>query len=159
MDGHNFSTPQVFSSTSGPAIGSSQGPQSQGNLVAADFNGDGWPDIVTANAYGITRLYDVPVPTVSPDSLVWDVAKSQTVTIKNTVSRSQAIQVAIVGGSTKSFAITSNTCGTTLAAGASCTITVEYISGQSSGNVATSTLWIRSNGAFIAQIVLSGTDG
>jgi hypothetical protein len=159
VDGFNFSNPLVFSSTSGPAIGSSQGPQSQGNLVVADFNGDGWPDIVTANTYGITRLYDVPVPTVSPDELVWDVANSKTVTIKNTVSSSQAIQVAILGGSTKSFAITSNTCGATLAAGASCTITVEYISGQASGNVAASTLWIRSNGAFIAQISLSGTDG
>ncbi len=159
VDGYNFSTPQVFSSTSGPSLASPQGPQSQGNLVVADFNGDGWPDMVTANAYGITRLYDVPVPTVSPDSLVWDVAKSQTVTIKNTVSSSQAIQAAIVGGSTKSFSITSNTCGTTLAAGATCTVTVEYISGQSSGNSATSTLWIRSNGAFIAQIALSGSDG
>jgi hypothetical protein len=157
MDGHNFSTPQIFASTSGPVIGSPQGPQSQGNLVVADFNGDGWPDVVTANTYGITRLYDVPVPTVSPDSLIWDVPKSQTVTIKNTVSSSQAIQAAIVGASTKSFAITSNTCGS-LAAGASCTITVEFIGGQPGGNVKTSILWIRSNGAFISQIDLTGIE-
>ncbi|WP_348262360.1 VCBS repeat-containing protein [Telmatobacter sp. DSM 110680] len=156
IDGFNFSTPQVFSSTSGPLLGSSPGPQNQGNLVVADFNGDGWPDVVTSNVYGITRLYDVPVPMVSPGSLTWDAGGSQKITIKNTVSSSQAIQIALAGVSMKSFAITSNTCGSTLAAGASCSVTIEYIPGQAGTPSASNTLWVRSNGAFIVQVQLSG---
>jgi hypothetical protein len=151
QDGTNFSASQIFPSTSG--VNTSQ---SVGNFVAADFNGDGWPDVVTTNPYGITRLYDVPVPTVAPGSLTFNAGGSQKITIKNTASATQAIQVSIAGPSTKSFAITSNTCGSSLASGASCTVTVEYIPGQANGRSASSILWIRSNGAFIVQAPLTG---
>lgn len=156
-DGTNFNTVAVFPITSGP--GAEHSPQGPGNLVSADFNGDGWPDVVTSNAYGITRLYDVPVPTVSAGSLSWSAGGSQTITIKNTVSSSQAIQVALAGASMNSFAITANTCGSSLAAGASCTVTIEYIPGHASGPTALNTLWVRSNGAFIASIPLYGSGG
>lgn len=63
------------------------------------------------------------------------------------------------GASMKSFAITSNTCGASLAEGATCTITIEYIAGQARTPAAENTLWIRSNGAFIAQISLFGFAG
>jgi hypothetical protein len=138
----------VFPITSG----SSTNPQS--NLAVADFNGDGWPDVVLSNTYGITRLYDVPVPTVSPDGLTWTASGVQKVTIKNSLSTSQAIQAAIVGTTESSFKISGNTCGSSLAAGATCTISVEYISGKT--NIASDTLYVRSNSAFIAQISLFG---
>ena len=157
IDGVNFSTTQVFSSTSGPSFASSA--PGEGNLVVADFNGDQSPDVVTTNQYGITRLYDVRVPTVSPGSLTWNSGGTQNVTIKNTATTAQALQVAIAGLNPKSFAITSNTCNTTLAVGASCTVTVEYIPGQGTSPAPQSTLWIRDNGAFIAEIPLTGLAG
>lgn len=158
VDGTNFAEGGAFASTSGPGLAVAQSAQNQGNLVAADFNGDGWMDVVTSNLYGITRLYDVPVPTVSPGSLNWSAGGRQTVIIKNTVASSQAVQVALAGAAAKSFAITSSTCGT-LTSGASCSITVEYIPGQASSSSAFSTLWIRSNGAFVAEIGLFGSAG
>jgi len=153
-DGTNFNPTAVFASTSGPGAG--QSPPTQGNLVAADFNGDGWSDVVTTNTYGVTRLYDVPVPTVAPGSLTWTAGGSQKITIKNTVTSAQAIQAALAGADMASFEITSNTCGSSLAAGATCTITVEYLPGKAGAPTASNTLWIRSNGAFILQGQLFG---
>jgi hypothetical protein len=108
---------------------------------------------VTSNAFGITRLYDVPVPTVSPGSLFFNSPGSKKITIKNTVSASQSIQAAIAGRDVAAFAITSNTCGSTLASAATCTITVEYTPTQASS---AASLWLRSNGAFILQAQLLG---
>lgn len=152
----NFGTPAVFEAVTGfPNLGTS--PTSQGNLVVADFNNDGWPDVAMTNSYGISRLYNVPVPSVSPGSLTWSAGGSQKVTIKNTLGSAQAIQAALAGANMSSFAITSNTCGSSLAAGSSCTITVEYISGKAGAPTASNTLWVRSNGSFIAEVQLLGT--
>lgn len=154
QDGTNFNVSQVLSSTTGWNTN-----QSVGNLASADFNGDGWPDIVTSNTYGITRLYGVPVPLVNPARLDFSVAGSKKITIKNTVTATQAIQVGVAGQAMSSFAITGNTCPASLAPGASCTITVQYTAGVSGHGEAISNLWVRSNGAFIAQIPLVGFVG
>jgi hypothetical protein len=154
IDGTNFASAAVFEAASGPGVGPA--PLTQGNMIAADFNGDSWPDVVTTNSYGITRLYDVPVPAVTPGSLTFNSGGSQKITIKNTVTASQAIQAALAGANMASFEITSNTCGSSLKAGASCTITIEYIPGKAGGRAALNTLWIRSNGAFILQAQLFG---
>jgi len=154
QDGTNFNASQTFSATSG--VNSSKVP---GNMVAADFNGDGWPDVVTTNPYGITRLYGVPVPSVNPPFLNFSVSGSQIITIRNTVTGTQAIQVGVAGMAMTSFAITSNTCPTSLAPGASCTVTVEYTEGKSGHGAAISNLWVRANGAFAAQIPLVGFGG
>jgi len=144
-----FGGNQIFSITSGATTN----PQS--NLAVANFNGDGWPDVVFTNDYGITRIYNVPVPTVSPASLTWSASGVQYVTIRNTLSTTQSIQPAISGTTESSYKITSNTCGTTLKAGASCTIGVEYTSGQA--NFADDTLYVSANSDIIAQIALSGS--
>lgn len=159
QDGTNFGPLALFATTLGSGNGSPNAPLVLGSLVTADFNGDGLPDVITSNPYGITRLYDVPVPTVSPGEIAWQASGTGTVTIKNTLGHSQAIQAFLAGIAMSSFAITGNSCGTSLASGATCTITLEYIGGKYNQGAATSALWIRANGAFIAEIPLYGFAG
>ncbi len=65
------------------------------NFAVADFNNDGWPDVVFTSSYGISRLYNVPVPTVTPASLTWTSAGTKKVTIKNTTKTAQSIAIAL----------------------------------------------------------------
>ena len=138
--GPNFNTPTLVFAGSSP---STTNPDA--NLVVADFNNDGWPDVVFTNSYGISRLYNVPVPTVTPAALVWTAAGTQKVTIKNTTKTAQSIEIALSTSSPPPFKIASNTCSSSLAVGASCTISVEYSGAPLSGG----SLYISANGALI----------
>jgi hypothetical protein len=122
-----------------------------GGIAVANFNGDGWLDVVTANDYGVARLYNVPVPNVSPGSLYFTSSGTKTVSIKNTLKIYQSITAPVSGSS--DFRISGNTCGASLAPGASCTISIGFTSAAGSQSA---TLYLSANGAVIADIPLSG---
>lgn len=146
--GPSFDAPTMSFAESGPNI----------YFAVADFNNDGWPDVVFTNGYGISRLYGVPVPMVTPGSLKFSVAGAKKVTVKNALKTSQSITAGVVlqkapsAGGRSPFKISSNTCKT-LAAGASCTITVEY----SGSTAASANLYVSANGQFIDAIAISGS--
>ena len=121
------------------------------NFAVADFNNDGWPDVAFTSSYGISRLYNVPVPTVTPGSLTWTSAGTKKVTIKNTTKTAQSIEIVLSPPAPSQFKITSNTCSSSLAVGASCTISVE----NSGTTIAVATLYVSANGAFIDEVGLS----
>jgi hypothetical protein len=120
-----------------------------GNFAVADFNGDGWPDVVTTNPYGVARLYNVPVPIVSPGSLTFTSSGTKTVSIRNTTKLRQSI----TANTSAPFRISANTCAS-LAPGASCAISVEF---TPNGSYPDSQLSISANGALIATVALSGS--
>ena len=122
-------------------------------MAVADFNNDGWPDVMVTNNSGIARLYDHPVPLVSTGSLTWGSSASKVVTVKNTLNYAEALSATLPDPSQSRFRITANSCNTSLAPGATCSVTVEY---ASSGLPAADTLYIRANGSFVASVALSG---
>jgi hypothetical protein len=137
------SFPVTFGTKTNPAAG----------LSVADFNGDGWPDVVLTNASGIARLHNQRVPLVSPASLKFAISGTQVVTVQNTLNFAETISAALANPGQTSYRITANTCQGSLAPGAKCTVSVEY---ASTGLPATNTLYIRANGIFIANIALNG---
>jgi len=123
-------------------------------IATADFDGNMISDFVLSSNDGITRLYGQPVPNVSPGSLSFSGAAGGTavITIKNTLSSAASIGAAIPMEPSP-FAIQSSTCGTSLASGSSCTITVviQTVNGFSSKG----DLIIAANGAQIIDVPLS----
>ena len=117
-------------------------------IATADFDGNKLPDVMMSGADGITRLYAQPVPTISPGMLNFSGAAggTETLTIKNTLTSAVSIGAAIAVGPGP-LAIQSSTCGSSLAAGHTCTITVaiETVNGRS----ASADLVITSNGVQI----------
>jgi hypothetical protein len=102
-------------------------------LAVGDFNGNGKLDIAVAatNANKISVLSD-SVITLSPTVLGFGtqtsgfVSAAKTFTVKNNGTTSYSLgTTTIVGSSPTDFSQT-NTCGSTLAAGASCTYTVTF---------------------------------
>ena len=70
-----------------PAPALSATTNSVGYVAVSDFNGDGLPDMIFTNDHGLSRLYSVPAPNVSPTTLNWTPSNDsavQVVTIKNT---------------------------------------------------------------------------
>jgi hypothetical protein len=132
-------------------LGTSTNPA--GSLAVADFNGDGWPDVVLTNDQGIARLYNQRVPLVSPGILDFTTSGTKTVTVKNTLNFVEAMSAAIADAGQSAFRVSTSTCQGSIAPAATCTVTVEY---ASQGLPATDTLYVRGNGVFIAQIALSG---
>ncbi len=124
-----------------------------GNLVVADFNGDGWPDVVSTNLYGVTRLYGVPVPLVSPSSLTWTSNTTMSVTIRNNLATAQGISGALNSTAPPQWRISASTCKGALAPGATCTVTVQYVS---SGQPTYNKLYVSANGLFISYVALNG---
>ena len=57
--------------TSGPLQLAGATTNSVGYVAVSDFNGDGLPDMIFTNDHGLSRLYSVPAPNVSPTSLRW----------------------------------------------------------------------------------------
>jgi len=145
----------AFNSQSYPAfpINLGDGVNPAAALAVADFNGDGWPDVILTNTQGISRLYNRPVPYVAPGSLTFASSGTHSVTVHNTLPYAQPITAALPDGSASPFRITANTCQATLAPGAKCSVSVEY---ASHGSPASDTLYIRANGAFVAPVALKG---
>jgi hypothetical protein len=91
----------------------------------------------TDNATSITQtvaltgtVNGIPAATLTPTSLTFSTvpgktAATQTATLSNTGTAALSISsIAIIGANASSFSIGSNTCGSSLAVGATCTITV-----------------------------------
>jgi hypothetical protein len=108
----------------------------------ADFNGDGRLDLVTGNVYDNTVSVLLQAPVFSPsgtsltfaNQLMGTSSSAQAVTLSNTGSA--AMKISSLGGS-GDFAQTNN-CGTTMASGGSCTISVTFTptaTGSRSGNL------------------------
>ena len=124
-----------------------------GSLAVADFNNDGWPDVLFTSGYGIARLYNQPVPLVAPATLTYAASGTQVVTVSNTLKHAEAMSAALPDPAQSPFRIIANTCKGSLAPAAKCSVSVEY---ASPGAPATDTLYIRANGVFIANITLNG---
>jgi hypothetical protein len=109
-------------------VGSKEG----GSFVASgDFNGDGMPDLLVVNAVngGVTTLLNTGVVHFSPTTqlnfnqqAVGTSSLPQTVTLTNTGKTT--LKIASMKASAQ-FGVTS-TCGTSLTAGAECTITATF---------------------------------
>jgi len=116
-----------FTLASSPAAG--WGPYS---VATGDFNGDGKLDLAVADNGGGTVsivLQATPAVGLSPTSLTFGTqlfgttSSAQTVTLTNTGG--ETLGITSIGASAN-FAQT-NTCGSSLAAGASCNITVTFV--------------------------------
>jgi hypothetical protein len=107
------------------------------NVVAADFNGDGKIDLATFyGSYDIALLFNTvgltPIAVVTPLALTFPsqavntTSPAQKVTLQNTGGASLSIsQIAVSGANSADFNQT-NTCGSGLAANASCSISVTF---------------------------------
>jgi uncharacterized protein (DUF2141 family) len=147
-----------FQPASSPAAG--QLPQ---YLTVGDFNGDGKLDLAVTNylvntASVLLQVPPYPIATLSPTSLTFGTqlagtpSSPQTVTLSNTGSAT--LDISSITASAN-FAET-NTCGASVAAGASCAITVIFMP-RSSG-VLTGTITITDNASNSPQtIALTGT--
>jgi hypothetical protein len=124
---------------------------SQQYWAAADFNGDGWSDFVFTNDYGISRLYNVPVPLVTPLTLSWTTTSgTKNVTIKNIMSSTQTLKVQLGNPLDTDLKILPNTCAAPLKPGVTCTVNVQYASGKIDDNV----LNVYANSTLIATLSL-----
>jgi uncharacterized repeat protein (TIGR03803 family) len=103
-------------------------------VALGDFNGDGRLDLATTNktANSTSILLQTNGVSLSPTSLnfgnlnIGSSSSAQTVTLSNTGSAPLAISsIAITGANSTDFGQT-NTCGSTLAGGASCSIGVTF---------------------------------
>jgi FG-GAP-like repeat/Abnormal spindle-like microcephaly-assoc'd, ASPM-SPD-2-Hydin/FG-GAP repeat len=103
-------------------------------LAVGDFNKNGKLDIVVAASSGstVSVLLDTPI-TVSPGLLSFgtqtsgDKSAAKTVTVKNTGTTAWTMgTISYAGSSSTDFSTSADTCGSTLAAGASCTISVVF---------------------------------
>jgi hypothetical protein len=112
-------------------VSTGTGPSSVG---VADFNGDGRLDVGVADrtANTVSVLLQVPGASLLPGSLSFGnqtlgtTSSAQTATLTNTGSAPLAItSIGITGANSGDFNQT-NTCGTTLAGGASCSISVTF---------------------------------
>ncbi len=138
-----FGPPAVFAAANN-AVG----------IATADFDGNKLPDVMVSGADGIARLYAQPVPTVSPGQLNFTgaaVGKTQTITIKNTLTSALSIGASIAVAPSR-FAVQSSTCGGSLLAGHTCTLTIALESAN--GSYAPDDLIITSNGVQIDDVLL-----
>ena len=93
-----------------------------------DFNNDGMLDVVTGNGFLLLQT----TASLSPTSLafgnqnVGTTSAPQTVTLKNIGASTLVINLISVVGTGSSYFLQTNNCGLSLAAGASCTITVTF---------------------------------
>ena len=144
--------------TSGPLQLSGATTNSVGYVAVSDFNSDGLPDMIFTNDHGLSRLYSVPAPTVSPTSLNWTPTNDsavQVVTIKNTLTTAHSVRPIIGDPAQSEYQITSNTCGSSLAPGATCKVSIQHHGGAGRPF---DTLFISDNGVFIASVSLQATD-
>ena len=157
-DGTFILPTQKFGITSGTPQAPGVTANSVGYVAVSDFNGDGLPDMIFTNDHGLSRLYSVPAPTVSPTTLNWAPSNDsavQVVTIKNTLTTAQSIRAVLADPSQSEYQITSNTCGSSLAAGGTCKVSIKHNGGA--GRLL-DTLYVSDNGVFIASVALEAND-
>ena len=131
-----------------------------GNVVTADFNGDGRLDFANTNVSADTVSILLQSTSVSlsassltfPTQLIGTTSKAQTVTLSNTGPIALTISSILASGDF----LQTNTCGSSLPAGASCTISVSFK--PTAKGTRTGTLTITDNAAGSPQTVsLTGT--
>jgi len=147
-----------FGITSGTVQPTSVITSSVGYVAVSDFNGDGLPDMMFSNGHGLSRLYSVPAPTVSPTTLNWTPSNDgavQVVTIKNILTTAQSVRAVPPDPAQSEYQITSNTCGSSLAAGATCKVSIKHNGGAGRPF---DTLYVSDNLVFIASVALQATD-
>ena len=118
---------------------------------------------ITAQVFAQMPLTAAPAMTASPTSLnfgerlVGTSGTSQTVTVKNTGSAPMTVSGASVGGTNASdFSVVSGSCGSSVAAGASCSIAVNFT--PSAAGTRSASLSISHNAAASPQVIgLGGT--
>ncbi len=146
-----FGFPQTFIAAAGPKEG----------VVVADFNKDGAPDIAVTSQLGVSLLFHSGIVSVTPSTLTWatvtigQTGAVKTLTVQNLTGSPTPLSVAM-GGSiyTSQFRIYSNSCTGTLAANASCTITLAFrpsVMGKQ-----TDTLTISDANGILANVSVSG---
>jgi hypothetical protein len=143
-DGHlDISVGNFGSNTVSVLLGNGDGtfqPEIQGStgssphgVVAGDFNGDGRLDLAVANLHGntVSILLQDGTVALSPSNLNFGVqevgtTKTKNVTLTNAGTTTLTISsIGITGKDTAEFAQT-HTCGSSLGAGKSCTISVTF---------------------------------
>ena len=130
------------------------------SLSIAD-SATGSPQSVSLSGSGVSTS---PTATLSPSSLAFanepvDMTSSaQTVTLTNTGSVSLAISALAVTGANSTDFVQNNTCGTSLAAGANCTIVVSFTPSASGARSATLSISDNATGSPQSSS-LSGTGG
>lgn len=109
------------------------------SLATGDLNGDGFPDIVAVGGFfsGVASVLlntgGIALAKISPHSLdfghvqIHTISPAQSVTLRNTGTAPLNISgIRTLGGDSGAFHVTTNTCGTTLAVGGSCTVSVQF---------------------------------
>jgi hypothetical protein len=98
-------------------------------VAAADFNNDGFLDFITANSSTTYTAYmNTPVAAISPVKLVFPVtdlgatSKPKSTTLYNSGIATLTPKENVSGD----FAVSANTCGTTLVSGANCSVSVTF---------------------------------
>jgi hypothetical protein len=133
-------------------------------VAAADFNGDGRLDLVVADngASTVSVLLQVPTVSLSTTSLefgnqvVGTSSAAQKVTVSNNTGQTVAISsIAVTGTDAGDFSET-NTCGTSLPDGGSCTLSVTFAPTQVGPFTASVTITDNAAGS-PQEIALSGT--
>ena len=114
--------------------------------------------MIFTNDHGLSRLYSVPSPTVSPATLNWTPSNDsavQVVTIKNSTTMAQSVRALLADSAQSEYQITSNTCGSSLAAGGTCKVSIKHNGGAGQPF---DTLYVSDNAVFIASVLLQATD-
>ncbi|MCC7218594.1 MAG: choice-of-anchor D domain-containing protein [Burkholderiales bacterium] len=120
---------------------------SGGSPVAVTLSG-------TGTAAPAANLSAAPAPIAFGNVTVGQISAGTTVTVANG-GTAAATNVAFANSNAAEFAVSGNTCGATLAAGASCTFAVAYSPAAAGADSATITITYAGGGA--VSIALSGT--
>ncbi|HEV2425510.1 MAG TPA: choice-of-anchor D domain-containing protein [Terriglobia bacterium] len=135
-----------------------------GQVVAGDFNNDGQLDLAVTDPSGNTveTLLQIPSAVLSSTSLSFgsenlgSSSASQPVTLTNRGSAPLIISEINIGGADPNDFSETNTCGTTLTAGSSCTINVTFTPTMLGARAASVSITDNASGS-PQTIVLSGT--
>ena len=132
-------------------------------IAVGDFNGNGKLDIAVAAATvnKVSVLLDNPI-TLSPNVLGFGkntsgfTTAAKTVTLKNTGTTTYTMgTISFVGSSATDFTVQTNTCGATVAAGATCTISVVF--DPTACEVADAQMLISASNGSAIGVLLTGT--
>ena len=145
-----FNSPVSFLATAGPT----------GSIAIADFNKDGLPDIATTSQLGVSLLFNTGVAALSPTGLSWakvtigNTSAPKTVTVTNATHQPRLLHAAVGGAEASEFRIYANTCNATIAANATCAVTIAFR--PTAAGKQEATLSISENGAIVGTAPLAG---
>ncbi len=131
--------------------------------VVANLPGGYATVALAGTATGVAKVLISPTSIAFGDVAVNAVSASQTITVSNAGTATATLNMPVVSADYK---LTASTCGTTLNAGATCTLSVAYaptISGMNNGtltltnNTGTSIAFLNGNGVGTANVVYSPT--